>query len=169
MAVLVWLGIGSSAYDAFAVEREWRASAVLGAGLGTGDDAEGDRELRWGPQAGAQLAYGIAEAFDLRVEALGAGYRQADGAAEIARFGAGALYKFDVTHWVPSLGVQGAYAVRLDRPASGVWLEPFLGVDYLFSRSWGFGLEYRFAVALAGGLEPPSHQVLLRFERRWGW
>lgn len=166
LAVLAWVATGSLAWNAFAVQREWRAGAVLGLGIG---ESASDDELRWGPLAGAQLAYGVADAFDLRLEALGSGHGQADGSAESVRFGLGALYKFEVTHWVPAVGVQGSYALRLDRPASGVWLEPFLGIDYLLSRSWGFGLEYRYGVGLTGGLEPPMHQALLRFEHRWGW
>jgi hypothetical protein len=157
---LVVLTVG---VDAHALEGEWRAALGGGAVVDTQQPARG---LMF-----TGLAYGVSDAFDVRGELLGAlsgsGYGRVGGAL-------GALWKFDVTQWVPYVGLSAGVARRFDA-ARWQWLVvPALGVDYLFSRELSFVTEYR-PVVVSGENAPEAaafsleHQLLLGLEVRWGW
>jgi hypothetical protein len=159
----VALAVLTVGVDAHAFEGEWRAAVGGGAAVDTNDPARG---LIFGG-----LAYGVSDGFDVRGELLGAlggsGYGRVGGAA-------GVLLKFDVTQWVPYVGLSAGVAHRVDS-ARWQWLMlPAVGVDYLFSRELSFVTEYR--PAFVGGERSTGvaelwleHQLLLGLEMRWGW
>lgn len=114
----------------------------------------------------AGWAYGIADAFDLRADLIGT-LRPANGDISLA-LDAGGLWKWEVTQWVPYLGV--GVGGRRDFAARrwDLLLVPAAGLDYLLNRETSFVIEYRptFTLSHERSLE---HQALLGFELRWGW
>lgn len=145
------------------VSREARAldgerRAQLGAGAAHGGQASALLFAGW--------AYGIADSLDLRADLLGT-VRPAGGDTTLA-LDLGGLWKWEVTQWVPYVGV--GLGGRRDFAARrwDLRVVPAAGLDYLLNRETSFVIEYRptFTLTHERTLE---HQALLGFELRWGW
>jgi hypothetical protein len=95
-----------------------------------------------GPALGLHAAYGLTDAYDLRLELQGS---QNDfGKLPVSFYGArlGLAYKIDVMRWIPYVGLAaGGFAIAWDtgrvfRPSVG----GYFGLDYGFSDHFGLGV-----------------------------
>jgi hypothetical protein len=129
------IGIVVNATPARAFERQFH----LGGGLGAAQPS-GGYEL--GPALGIHSAYGLTDAFDLRLELQGS---QSDFDTVTVSFYAarlGLAYKIDVMQWIPYAGVSaGGFVVAwegasLVRPSGGA----YFGLDYGMSPHFGLGV-----------------------------
>lgn len=161
MGSVVALLVSSPAAQAEAYEGQWREGITAGANLSPRMDV--------GPQAGLYAAYGWAPSWDVRFEALGSLHPDDAARRDLVRVGVGVLYKLDITQWIPYLGLGGAYAWVIEPASSGAVIEPFLGLDYLWSRSVAFGIEYRVAAFDDDALRSPVQQLMVHVEHRWGF
>jgi hypothetical protein len=155
LPLALWVGIAG------ATAGEWREGIAVGGFV--------SKEARFGPQAGAFAAYGVLDALDLRLDVTGSSHPTSVERPLLLRIGGGPLYKFDVTRWVPYVGGSASYFGVLNRPGSGLLLEPFAGLDYLVSRGFGLALEYRLGAFVGESLDSPTHQLMFHFEYRSGW
>lgn len=150
------LAVLCASSEAHALDGERRAQ--LGAGAAYGGKASA--------LVFAGGAYGLADSVDLRADLLGT-VRPTNGDATLALH-MGGLWKWEVTQWVPYVGVglggRHDFAVR----RWDLLLVPAAGLDYLLNRETSFVIEYRptFTLSHERTLE---HQALLGFELRWGW
>jgi len=111
----------------------------LGGGLGAARPS-GDYEL--GPALGIHAAYGLTDAFDLRLELQGS--RSDLGTLPVSFYGTrlGLAYKIDVMRLIPYAGVSaGGFAIAweggsLVRPSGGA----YFGLDYGVSPHFGLGV-----------------------------
>jgi hypothetical protein len=141
--------------SAAAGENEWQLSARLGAG-----DVHVDGRTPFGLLAGADLEYGLTDAWALRL-ALGTGYHPVDADPKMSLPGGtvhttsallGVTYTFDVLRLVPyvqtSIGVINI-AGAVVTPGTTLDAELGLGADYLLTRRWAVGgvLQYQFTPA----------------------
>lgn len=165
------------AAPARAVERQWHA----GMGLGVASFA-GAR----GPAPLAELfgAYGVNDMFDARLEFGGSSHDFTEKDApedqtQLYSALAGLRYNLDVIEWVPHFGVSVGYyrfsggPVPEKRSRNELGVAGEVGLDYLFSRNVGIGIELVYHGFL---LEPlsslgntPLFVGLISVERRWGW
>jgi hypothetical protein len=156
----------SLAGGAHAFEEQWR----FGGGAGVVVPGE---SYTLAPAVGAYGAYGVSDAFDVKLE-LSLARSTADPDVASFFYGAyGALaYKLDVIQWIPYLGVRGGVVGVSAAVAPFEAFSPsaggIAGVDYAFSRSLGFGLGLSFDYLLAGS----GNQLfgaLLTAEYRFGY
>jgi hypothetical protein len=161
---------------AAAVERQWH----LGAGLGAGTFA-GSAGLT--PGAGAYAAYGISDVFDARLEltAITCDFSDPPGVdrTQVYSAMAGLSYKVDVIEWVPYFGLLVGYTRFSEGPAppqrskNDVGFDAHVGLDYLMSRSVGFGVKLGYQGFLGNPpdsfTDTPSFLFMVRSEYRWGW
>jgi hypothetical protein len=111
----------------------------LGGGLGAAKPSGG---YALGPALGIHSAYGLTDAYDLRLELQGS--RSNLGALPVSFYGArlGLAYKIDVMRLIPYAGVSaGGFAVAweggsLVRPSGGA----YFGLDYGMSPHVGLGV-----------------------------
>jgi hypothetical protein len=128
------IGIVVIASPARAFERQFH----LGGGLGAAQPSGG---YDLGPALGIHAAYGLTDAFDLRLELQGS--RNDVGTLPVSFYGTrlGLAYKIDVMQLIPYAGVSaGGFAVvweggSLARPSGGA----YFGLDYGMSPHFGLG------------------------------
>jgi hypothetical protein len=140
---------------AAAGENEWQLSARFGVG-----DVHVDGRTPYGLLAGADLEYGLTDAWAVRL-ALGTGYHSVDADSKANLPGGnvrttsallGVTYTFDVLRLVPyvqtSIGVIN-FAGAVVTPGTTLDAELGLGADYLLTRRWAVGgvLQYQFTPA----------------------
>jgi hypothetical protein len=129
------IGIVAATSPARAFERQFH----LGGGLGAAQPSGG---YGLGPALGIHSAYGLTDAFDLRLELQGS--RNNFETLPVSFYGArlGLAYKIDVMQWIPYAGVSaGGFAVAweggsLVRPSGGA----YFGLDYGMSPHFGLGV-----------------------------
>jgi hypothetical protein len=129
------IGIVAAASPARAFERQFH----LGGGLGAAQPSGG---YGLGPALGIHSAYGLTDAFDLRLELQGS--LNDFETLPVSFYGArlGLAYKIDVMQWIPYAGVSaGGFAVAweggsLVRPSGGA----YFGLDYGMSPHFGLGV-----------------------------
>jgi hypothetical protein len=173
-AVLV--GLTSSA-PARAFEREWPRGA--GAGVAALTTQGGNPGL----EAGAHLAYGLSDVFDLRLDGryawlplrLEATYTHPP-LAEMRTFAwvdASLAYKVDVLRAVPWLagGVGYFHAFEAPLPEQSLWsndvhLFGAVGLDYALTREVGLGGTARYGLLLGGSADFGAQAYV---EYRWGF
>jgi hypothetical protein len=139
----------------------------LGGGLGAAQPSGG---YDLGPALGVHAAYGLTDAFDLRLELQGS--RNAFGILPVSFYGArlGLAYKIDVMQWIPYAGVSaGGFAVAweggsLVRPSGGA----YVGLDYGMSPHFGLGVFVNGDYILVNPAVLVT-SVLLRAEYRADW
>ncbi|HEX2733058.1 MAG TPA: hypothetical protein VHM70_15720 [Polyangiaceae bacterium] len=156
---MVLVAIIGTSTNSFAREREWHVGGSAGAEL--------DPAHEVAPLLGLQAGYGVLDAVDARAEVFGA-YRPKHPHVDLGAL-LGLNLKFDVTRWVPFVGVAVGAQSALDASELAALIVPAVGVDYLVSRDWSWGLEYRPALLLSAAPLELEHQCLLRLEKRWGW
>jgi outer membrane scaffolding protein for murein synthesis (MipA/OmpV family) len=153
----VWLALAATAPAARAAagEDEWQLSARLGL---ASVDVDGRSPL--GELAGADLEYGITDAWALRLS-VGTGFHPVDAVAETSlpkgtvrtnMALAGVTYTIDVLRLVPYIEV-GVGVINFGgavlTPGTTLDAELGLGADYLVTRHWALGglLNYQFTPA----------------------
>jgi hypothetical protein len=123
----------------------------------------------WGPALGVHGAYSVLDSLDVQASVWGAAPRQDGAWLDVLRVNAGLTLKLDVTEWVPYAGLELGGHASFEGNTLGAGVEPLLGCDFLLSRNYSFGVQYR-ALLLAGStFQGVGHQVGLNIERRWGW
>ncbi len=170
------VGLTSSGL-ARAFEREWH----LGAGVGVADLTT--QGIDPGLEAGAHLAYGLSDTFDLRLDARYAWLPlRLDPApshpamAEMRAFAwtdASLTYKVDVLRAVPWLagGVGYFHAFQEPLPEQALWsndvhLFAAVGLDYALTRQLGLGATARYGFLLGGSGDFGAQAYA---EYRWGF
>jgi hypothetical protein len=93
-------------------------------------------------EGGASM--GISDMFVVRTSLGYAGFLASDSLRSAGRFRVEGAYLLDILRWVPFFGVGGSLWLFDDagltvRPAGHV----LFGLDFLFDRSWTFGLDVR--------------------------
>ena len=153
----VWLALAATATGARAAagEDEWQLSARLGVAT---LDVDGRSPL--GTLAGAEVEYGITDAWALRLS-VGSGFHPVDAVAKTHLPGgtartnmalAGVTYTVDVLRLVPYLEV-GIGVINFGgavlTPGTTLDAELGIGADYLVTRHWALGglLSYQFTPA----------------------
>jgi len=119
--------------------RAFERQLHLGGGLGAARPS-GGYEL--GPALGIHAAYGLTDAFDLRLELQGSRHELL--ALPVSFYGArlGLAYKIDVMQWIPYFGISaGGFAVvrhggASTLPSGGA----YFGLDYAVSDHFGLGV-----------------------------
>ena len=161
--MLVVLAVMAFAPRARAFEREWH----LGGGLG----AAVPPLYVIGPALNAYAAYGLTDAFDVRLELGMSGHDRSGPPAWFYGLKGAFTYKLDVIQWIPWIGVSGGVMLM----AKGDWpLESrqgtagaIAGLDYAWNRHFGLGLavsaDYLFRDAALYGTG------FLRAEYHFGW
>jgi opacity protein-like surface antigen len=156
---LLTFGLGSSAR---ASESERR--------VGIRGGAAGSNHLEFGPLFGVVAGYGLSDAWDVDFSALVSFHDTRDTSSALIRFVPGVVYKFDVVRWVPYLGAGIGYALvsqsSVQHDVSG---DVLAGADYLWSRHWVSGLEYRVTLGTRAPLATPLHELLVSLEYQWGY
>jgi hypothetical protein len=168
--------VGLSA-SAAAVERQWHLGAGLGAGTFKGSSG-------LAPGAGAYAAYGISDVFDARLELTAITYDFTEPPAPVDRtqvYSAliGLSYKVDVIEWVPYMGLLVGYTrfsggpKPEQRSKNDLGFDAHVGLDYLWTRSVGFGTKLGYQGFLGNPpdslADTPSFVFMVRTEYRWGW
>ena len=146
-----------------AFEREWHLGGGLGAALAPA--------LPLGPALNLYAAYGLTDAFDVRLELSTSLH---DRAKEVDSFYSAKgvfAYKIDVIQWIPWIGLsggalgsgQGKWPFESVQPTAGA----IAGLDYAWTRNFGVGLclstDYGFHEAAWYGAG------FLRAEYHFGW
>ncbi|MBN1608286.1 MAG: outer membrane beta-barrel protein [Polyangiaceae bacterium] len=166
-----------AAAPAGAVERQWHAGFGLGAAAMAG--ARGSS-----PMAELFGAYGLNDMFDARLELGGSTHdftqeSEPEDRTQVYSALAGLRYNLDVIEWVPHFGIALGYyrfsagPLPEQRHRNELGFAAQLGLDYLFSREVGAGVELAYHGFL---LDPPASlgntpmvSALISVERRWGW
>ena len=146
------------------------ALSVAGAWMYTSHPGEDDMDVA--VYAGGTLALeyerAFAESLSWRVELVG-GLFFDDGTAWVALGDAGAVYRFDVTKYVP-YAFAGVGAVGAGGGPLETGFDPVLvlggGLDFLRGRDRSWGFEGRLA-SFAGDVT--TFSVGLRYTLRWGY
>jgi hypothetical protein len=160
--------------EAGAVERQWHAG--VDAGWYLGGFPEGSVN---GFGGGVHLAYGISDAFNLRLHADVAPFDLPEPATSALMHGAffGAEYVFDILDWVPYIGVAPGAVLVSRRPGSEdpggdrwhLGIEVPIGLGYQLSHHIAFLAEWRLRALLLGDERTPVSNSLVmgRFELMW--
>ena len=157
LACLTW-GHGARAF-----EREWHLGGGLGAAAANG--------YALGPAVNLYAAYGLTDAFDLRVELAGSRSATQPEPAYLYGGKVAFVYKLDVIQWIPYLGVAGGYLRMTERVAPFALGQPTAGFiggpDYAVSRSLGLGVAgtYDYAFHPTAGYA----NAFLRAEYHFGF
>jgi hypothetical protein len=148
---------------AAAFEREWHVGGGLGGAVAPG--------YSFGPALNAYGAYGISDAFDVRLELSSSILDRAATATAFYSLKAVFAYKIDVIQWIPWVGVsagllgsgKGKWPFESVQPSAGL----IAGLDYAWTRHFGLGLcatgDYGFNEAAVYGAG------FLRAEYHFGW
>jgi opacity protein-like surface antigen len=152
-------------------ERQWHAGIDFGYALGS--FTVGGLN---GFAGGLHLAYGVSDAFNLRLHADMSAFDLPEATGAFLYYaGFGAEYLIDVLEWVPYVGlVTGPVyiAVQNGDDAWDVGIEPIIGLGYRLSPQFTVGAEARFRQLLLRRNESvPSAEIfaLARFEYTWTW
>jgi hypothetical protein len=157
-----------------AFEREWHVGG--GVGITTYPNYYGA-----GPSLGLNVAYGISDAFDWKLELLGVSHSYSPSSSVSERGASysavtGLSYKLDILQWIPYAAAMIGYQHiagplpptepfhRDDAILSGV-----LGLDYIASRNFGLGLSVRGDFLLSTFDEGEAITTMLRAEYHWGF
>jgi len=157
LACLSW-GRAASAF-----EREWHLGGGLGAAAANG--------YALGPAANLYAAYGLTDAFDLRLELAGSRSAVAGDPAYLYGGKLALVYKIDVIQWIPYLGLAGGYLRVTERVAPFTLGQPTAGLvgglDYVVSRRFALGIAgtYDYAFHPAAGYA----NAFLRAEYHFGF
>ena len=152
-----------------AFEKQWH----VGGGLGAATTSESRVGL--GPAVNVYGAYGLDDMFDLKLDfaASNHAFEVVPGTSDrrsIYRATLGISYKLDVGDWIPYFGAQLGWLYSdlpedLDMGTRG-WLGGvMLGLDYIATPSWAFGIANQFNTPLDGG---GLVDLFLRAEYHWG-
>jgi opacity protein-like surface antigen len=178
--LLVALGLSGFSSEAQAFERQWHLGIDFGYALSGFPEAAAN-----GYGGGLHLAYGITDAFNLRLHGDVTVFDLPDPATSALIYNAslGVEYVFDVLTWVPYVGLLVGpvhLAVQDAEDSAGVvtenadsWLlgvEVPLGLGYQLSRSFTIGVEGRYRLFPFGDETSPTHNLLGlgRLEFTWG-
>jgi hypothetical protein len=151
------------AWEAHAFEREWHLGGGLGAAAANG--------YRLGPALNAYAAYGLTDAFDVRLELAGSRSATVPDPAYLYSAKLAFVYKIDVIQWIPYFGLAGGYLRVTERVAPFALGQPTAGLigglDYAVSRSFGLGIAgtYDYAFHPAAGYA----NAFLRAEYHFGF
>lgn len=128
---------------------------------------------------GAHLAYGVSDAFNLRLHADVAAFELPEPFTSALVHGAffGAEYVVDIMQWVPYVGlttgpVVVSFQEGVDQPARTVWhlgIDVPVGLGYQLTHHIAFLVEWRYRALLLGDGTTPSNSSLVvgRFELMW--
>jgi hypothetical protein len=151
-------------------QRQWHAGVDVGYSLGS--FAPGDVS---GFLAGLHLAYGVSDAFNLRLQFDMSPYDLPEPATSsfVYQVAFGAEYLIDVLEWVPYVGLVSGPAIVVVQDTGqviDVAIEPLFGLGYRLSSQFTVGAEVRFRqLFLFAGDTVPAAQfsALGRFEYTW--
>jgi hypothetical protein len=158
-----------------AFEREWHTGGGLGVTVYP-------HYYSVGPSIGLNGAYGISDAFDLKLELLGSFHDYTASSpsptqhAEPLSIVGGLSYKLDVLQWIP----YGAVLVGYQHVAGALPVgKPFrrddllgavvLGLDYEMTRNLGLGGSIRVQMPLSSPSQGEAVTMMLRAEYHWGF
>ncbi len=136
-----------------------------------------------GGGGGLHYAYGLTDAFNLMVEGAfcPVALEELPGKdvphnrpTMVTNLGAGVSYVFDVTRWVPYVGVLATTywmtGGTVDSPGLAGGAALALGLDYEFTRHFTMGLAVRQHFIFSDFTNYPSYtQVFGRLEYTWGF
>ncbi len=181
LGLFVSLAVSGYCSEAEAFERQWHLGIDFGYALAGFPEA-----VAGGYGGGLHVAYGITDAFNLRLQGDVTVFDLPEPATSALIYDAafGVEYVIDILRWVPYIGALAGpvYVARQDaEDSAGVvtehedsWLlglEIPLGLGYQLSRSFTIGLEGRYRVFLLGGGTSPTSSLLGlgRLEYMWGF
>lgn len=158
--------------EARAYERQWHLGADFGYAL-----AGFPAETVSGFGGGAHLAYGITDAFNLRLHADFTAFDLTDPQTSAFVYAAalGAEYVIDVLQWVPYIGALAGptlVSIREGEDHLHLGVELPLGLGYQLSRDVTVGAEVRYRLFFLGAEETSPTNGLLalaRLEYTWGY
>jgi hypothetical protein len=120
-----------------------------------------------GPELAAGGALGISDLFVARAQLAYAALFDHGSVQSVGKFRAEAAYLLDVLKFVPFFGGGGSLWLYSD--AGSVKVRPALhllvGVDYLWSRQWTVGLDFRTGILFEPGNVASATDVQLRVSR----
>jgi hypothetical protein len=161
--------------QARAFEREWH----VGGGVGL---TAYPSYYSAGPALGLHAAYGLTDAFDLKLELLGSTHTYQATEERPSERGAsysavtGLSYKLDILQWIPygaaMIGFQhiaGPLPVSEPFHRNDALLALVLGLDYAATRNFGLGVSLRTDILLSTIGEGEAFTPMLRAEYHWGF
>ena len=157
------LAVTLSAASASAFEREWHLGGGFGAAAANG--------YPLGPALNLYAAYGLSDAFDVRLELAGSSHATKPDAGFLYGAKAALAYKIDVIQWIPYVAISAGYLRVTERVAPFTLGQPTLGLlaglDYAVSRNFGLGLAASYDYAFHPGAAYANG--FLRAEYKFGF
>jgi opacity protein-like surface antigen len=165
VAALVSLPAEASAFDGL-----WHAGIDAGYALGAFPDAAVN-----GFGGGLHLAYGISDAFNLRLNADVSAFDLPEPATSALIYAGalGAEYSLDVLDWVLYVGALAGPANVAIQDGADLWqmtVQVPLGLSWMFSPNWAVGIEGQYRLFFLGPEGSPGSGLVGfgRFEYIFG-